>query len=506
MPEARKTTIFILAVLISFTAGYWLHRNNAGSEARVTRRILYYQDPMHPAYRSDKPGIAPDCGMQLEPVYSGEDAEATTGPLAPGAVRINKERQKLIGLRTIPAVKSAGQHVIRVLGRVAADETRVYRIAAGADGLIQTTSPAAVGDTVRANDILATAYTREVLTAQQGYINSLIALEGGFGQSGLAPGTHRMKTMPVPADADQNNPQAQQLAYLKMQLRVAEDQLRSFGVSGPQMAEISKSRLANGVVEFRAPSSGLVVLRSVNSGQRIERGTELFRVADITHLWVLADLFESDAGSVRPGIPARVQYQGRTFPAAVSPALPQFDTSSRTLRTRLEVSNPRALLTPGIFVEVEFDVREPEGIAVPAEAVLDTGQRKIVFVSPSEGVFEPREVTAGARFGGRVQITKGLNIGDQIVVSGLFLLDSESRLKLAATTAQTPVALGSQAGRTNTTDPVCGMQLAISAAHSHVVYQGETYYFCSETCRRNFDKAPASYTSKAKASSAGGRP
>jgi Cu(I)/Ag(I) efflux system membrane fusion protein len=460
---------------------------------------------MHPAYRSDKPGIAPDCGMQLEPVWAdgSPGPEAPADSIAPGAVRIDPRRQQIIGLRTAPVTRSSGHHVIRVPGRIAADETRMYRVSAGSDGLIQVTSTAAVGDTVRANDLLATAYTREVLTAQQSYINSLMALESGSGASLTVPGTHKMKNMPIPADADKSNPQLQQLSYLQMQLRLAEDQLRNFGVSALQLAELGRSRLANGIVEFRAPASGVVLFRNASAGQRIDRGTELFRIADLAHLWVLADLFESDGGAIHAGSPASVRYQGRTIAARMSSALPQLDPASHALRARLEVDNAASLLSPGMFVEVEFDVREPDGIAVPADAILDTGQHKIVFVSPREGLFEPREVTTGARYGDRVQIVKGLASGEQLVVSGLFLLDSESRLQLSAAAAGMPA---SHPGQASFIDPVCGMPIAPAAAQSHLVYEGVTYYFCSESCRRSFDQAPSSYASRARAAASRSRP
>jgi YHS domain-containing protein len=156
-----------------------------------------------------------------------------------------------------------------------------------------------------------------------------------------------------------------------------------------------------------------------------------------------------------------------------------------------------------MFVEVEFDVREPDGIAVPADAILDTGQHKIVFVSPREGLFEPREVTTGARYGDRVQIVKGLASGEQLVVSGLFLLDSESRLQLSAAAAGMPA---SHPGQASFIDPVCGMPIAPAAAQSHLVYEGVTYYFCSESCRRSFDQAPSSYASRARAAASRSRP
>jgi YHS domain-containing protein len=169
----------------------------------------------------------------------------------------------------------------------------------------------------------------------------------------------------------------------------------------------------------------------------------------------------------------------------------QFDAASRTLKVRLELDNPGLILRPDMFVDVEFEIQEPEGISVPYDAVLDSGRRKVVFVSAGQGVFEPREVTTGTRYGDRVQIVQGLHQGDNVVVSGLFLLDSESRLRLAAASAAKP-ALAAGA----TTDPVCGMAVdPAKAAHSST-YNGSNYYFCSPSCKSQFDKDPARFAAK----------
>ena len=180
-------------------------------------------------------------------------------------------------------------------------------------------------------------------------------------------------------------------------------------------------------------------------GQRVDKGTELFRVAEIGRVWVLADLFENESGLVRTGMPARVRYQGRTYHALVGEAR-QFDPASRTLKVRLDLDNPGFVLRPDMFVEVEVDAKEPSGITVPVDSVLDSGRRKVVFVATGDAAFEPREVTTGVRYGDRIQIVNGLSEGERLVVSGLFLLDSESRLQMAAARVhEKPKAAGGSA-------------------------------------------------------------
>jgi YHS domain-containing protein/multidrug efflux pump subunit AcrA (membrane-fusion protein) len=222
----------------------------------------------------------------------------------------------------------------------------------------------------------------------------------------------------------------------------------------------------------------------------LERGAEAFRVADLARVWVLADLFENESGLIRPGAAARVRYQGRVYPASVGDAR-FFDSASRTLKVRLDLDNSGLLLRPDMFVDVEFDVREPEGVSVPVDAVLDSGRRKTVFVSTGPGAFEPREVVAGARYGGRVQIVKGLQAGEDVVTSGLFLLDSESRLQLASAGAD-------KAAPAKQVDPVCGMTVEVDKTTLRSVHEGKTYYFCSRNCKQEFDKNPANYTKKSK--------
>jgi multidrug efflux pump subunit AcrA (membrane-fusion protein) len=169
---------------------------------------------------------------------------------------------------------------------------------------------------------------------------------------------------------------------------------------------------------------------------------EFYRITDLSHVWIVADLFESEAQYFRPGARARIELPNlkRGVSARVSTLLPQIDPSARTLKLRLEADNSSFALRPGMFVDVELTVATPPGLSLPADAVLDSGLSKRVFVDLGNGIFAPRRVETGERFGDRVQILKGLVEGETVVASGTFLVDSESRLRSTAESAHQPAA------------------------------------------------------------------
>jgi len=445
--------------------------------AATGRRILYYRDPMHPAYKSDKPGVAPDCGMPLEPVYADGGAagepEKGEGPasLPPGWVQVSPEKQQIIGVQVGQVEKAPGTQTIRTLGRVTLDETRVFRVAAAVEGWVRNSGPIVTGDMVRKDEVLATFYNRDFLTAQQTYLYAL-------------------NTM----DRFKDNESEDQLKLTKAQMRASEENLEFLGMGETQLREVARTRQIAREIELRAPGAGLVVARNAFAGLRFDRGAELFQIADISHVWILADIFEDEARYFLPGANARVILPnlGRVLQAKVSDALPQFDPSSRTLKMRLEMDNPDYTLRPGMFVDVELPVRLPPAITVPADAVLDSGLKKTVFVVRGQGYFEPRRVETGTHYGDRVEITKGLEPGERIVISGNFLIDSESRMELAA---------AGLSGELNK-DPVCGMDVAedkAKAAGRTSVYRGATYFFCSDHCKQDFDKDPEHYLNRGSA-------
>jgi YHS domain-containing protein len=448
---------------------------------RSAKRILYYVDPMHPAYKSDKPGIAPDCGMALEPVYEGDDLAAKL-QLPAGAVSVAPEKQELIGVRTEVVEKNSGSRLVRTTGRVAADDNRVYRMMAGTDGWIQSLQDSPAGTVVKKDQVLATFYSREFRNAEQAFLGSLASQD-------------RVRGVRDSDDPNRVNDSS---------IRINEEQLKTLGMGEPQIRELRKTRQVTGDITLVSPVDGIVLSRSVSPLQLFEKGAEFYRIADLSKVWIIADVFSDEASVLRPGAKATVQIRelSKTVTATVTDTPPSFDPASRTLKLRLESDNPGLLLRPDMYVDVEFRAPAPTGISIPAEAVLDSGMQKIVYLETSDGVFEPRPVELGSSFGNRVTVKRGLAEGDRVVTAGNFLIDSESRMKPAVLravnekhdgTAPAP-AVANNAG--TTVDPVCGMSLdqkkAIADGHSET-YHGETFVFCSDKCHKKFLHDPAKY-------------
>jgi RND family efflux transporter MFP subunit len=434
---------------------------------------------MHPQYKSDRPGEAPCCGMRLEPVYAdgglpAPAAAASVSTLPAGTVHVNDARQQLIGIRVAAVVKEAAHGWLRTTGRVAPDENRLYRINASTEMWIRKINAPTTGAPVRKDEPLCAFYTTNFLTAAQSYLYILNAVD-----------QLRAAKQDGSAQAASNN----------VQLRQAIELLQNLGVSDAQIIEMAQTRQASALVDVRSPTDGYILARNITLGQWAGPGTELYQIADLSRIWILADLHESEARATSPGMPVRVFAPNLklTFNARVSDVPAVFDAVTRLMRLRLEAENPRRALWPGMFVDVEFPIELSATVSVPSDAILDTGLRKTVFVAHDGGYFEPRPVETGWRFGDRVQVTRGLQPGERIVVAGNFLLDSESRMRTAAAGIQAPAK-----------DPVCGMEvdrIKAKAAGRTSPYQGATYYFCSDQCKRKFDSNPGAYTGRPASSS-----
>jgi Cu(I)/Ag(I) efflux system membrane fusion protein len=419
-----KKILYMLLLLLfaagTFFAGSWYnqHKTSAGNHPS-TRKPLYYVDPMHPAYRSDKPGIAPDCGMQLEAVYAGDPlavVSQSAPSVPPGSVRVDPAKQELFGVRVGPVEEASGSYKLRFLGRVAPDEGRIYKINAGIEGYIQDVSTATTGSFVRKDQVLATFAAPNASMTLQTFVLNLGA-EDRFKKS-----------------AAEGSVEGQSLASVNANLQLRTQQLQNLGMSALQMEEIRRSRQIPDTIKIVSPVDGFVVSRNVSPGQKFERNTEWYRIADLRRVWVMADVFESEAQFLQPGMQVRVSFpdQNKVFPGRVSNVLPQFDATTRTLKARIEVENQGYALRPDMFVNVELPVAFSRALVVPAEAILDSGLSKTVFVEHGKGTFSPRVVETSRRLDNRVQIVKGLRAGERIVLSGNFLISSESRLKEGA--------------------------------------------------------------------------
>jgi len=209
------------------------------------------------------------------------------------------------------------------------------------------------------------------------------------------------------------------------------DGLRSLGLSNSQLRVMAKRREIVHDIRLESPVDGVVLKRSVSPGLRFDRGFEFYRIADLNRVWILADVYRNQLPFIRRGASTRITTagEGRAMSATVSQSEPIFDEATLTLKVRLEAANPQRALKPGMFVDVEFPVDLPATLVVPADAIVDSGLRKTVFVDRGNGHFEPRLVETGWRSGDDVEVTKGLEPGESIVVSGTFFVDSESRMR-----------------------------------------------------------------------------
>ena len=489
-----------IAAVAAIAASYGLGRLHrySSSESKTGRRVIYYVDPMHPAYRSDKPGVAPDCGMQLEPVFAEDGGNAPpSSPLTQlpaAAVSMDGATQPL-GIRLARAEKSSATRTVRVVGRVVPEDTRTYRINSGVDGFIRETYSDSVGVLVRKDQKLAAYYAPEFLAASSGFLAAVQGVPGAVGKDG--------------ARFTPNFPGALAKEGVRS-LQGYTDRLRNIGVSDLQINQMAESRQVPQNIDVLAPADGFILARNISPGQHFERNVEFYRIADLSRVWVVAEVYEQEAQYLRPGGVGQVTLRGggRQLPARITDSLPQSEAGGGTVKLRLEADNPGLLLRPEMLVDVEVPIRLSASVTVPLDALVDSGAAARVYVEHGAGAFEPREVETGWRAGDRVEIRRGVQPGERVVVAAAFLVDSESRLK-------TPVPSRSVATRTTEAtasvpahmvaapkrvrDPSCGMPVdpAKAAASGNTLsYRGATYYFCSGQCKQKFQNDPASLAGK----------
>jgi multidrug efflux pump subunit AcrA (membrane-fusion protein) len=402
-----KLTLTVALLGATFAGGYVVRavRTPRAAAAAPARRILYYVDPMHPAYRSSRPGIAPDCNMKLEAVYADDDEGAQAGrdegrPPPPAASRSAPERQQTIGVKFAVVEPGASTRAIRTVGKVAVDETRVGHVHTRIEGWIEKVFVDFTGEVVRQGEPMLTIYSPEMLASEEELLLAARARD-----------------------------------VMPSLLAAARRRLQLWDLGDDQIDEVLRNGQPIRSVTVRAPMSGFVSERKAFPNQKVTPDSDLYTITDLSRIWIVADVFESDITAIRPGDPAYVMFASGGAPpvaARVSYIQPQVDPMTRTLKVRLDAANPGMRMKPEMFVNVEFGVATAPQLTVPADAVLDSGDRQTVFVDLGDGYLEPRQVAVGERFGDRVAVTSGLAAGERVVSSGTFLVDSESRLKAAA--------------------------------------------------------------------------
>lgn len=342
--------------------------------------------------------------MDLKPVYAAGEAAA-----GPGIVHLTADQEQAIRLETEEAQTSSGTRRVSSVGRVAADEALTYGVSAGVDGWVRRVFADRTGSQVKRGEPLAAFFSKDISAPQQAYVYALQSYA-------------RLKGSP--------SPPADQLSLATQQLARARDNLEFLGMGEGQIEELGRTGTEFSEVQLGAPAAGRILERHVTLGQRFMKGELLYRIANLDRVWVLADVYAEDAawaGAIRG---ARIMVEGKPpLPAEATAIPPQFDEQGRTGRLRLVVNNKGGILTPGMIVNIELEIPARSVLRVHADAVIDSGAAKRVFVAAGDGRYELREVETGRQYGDRVEIRSGLKEGERVVTAGAFLLDSESRMK-----------------------------------------------------------------------------
>ncbi len=365
------------------------------------KKILYYRNPMGLPDTSPVPK-KDAMGMDYLPVYEGEAEDGSTVTVSPG-------RLQRTGVRSEPAERRVVTRPVRAPGTIKLDERRIAIISLRSESFIEKVENVTTGERVRAGQPLLRLYSPEISAASAQYL-SVLNDGSGSGRAAVLEGARRrLENLDVPPEA---------------------------------LAEIERVRKVPTTVTWSAPRDGLVLERSATDGMRAMPGDVLFRIADLSTLWVLADVPEHDLGAVRPGQAVTIRVRslpGEAFAGKIGLIYPQVNPETRTARVRIEIPNPNNLLLPDMYADVEIATGEAKPVlAVPDSALIDTGTRQVVIVDKGDGRFEPRPVKIGMSGNGFVEIREGVAPGDQVVVSANFLIDAESNLKAALQSMAAP--------------------------------------------------------------------
>ena len=384
-----------------------------GATQKPKGKILYYRNPMGLPDTSQTPK-KDAMGMEYVPVYEGEQPDGGAA-----IVKISVDKVQKLGVRTQPAVLRKLAPTVRAVATVQADERRLYTVAPKFEGWIQKLYVSTTGQPVARGEPLMDVYSPDLVSAQQEY---LIALKGMQSVKGASP------------DVEASMGGLKESALLK---------LRNWDISETELQRLQAEGKPRQYITVRSQANGVVLDKPAIEGKRFMAGEVLFQVADLSSVWVLADVFEQDLGAVKLGQSAKIHvdaYPDREFTGKVTFIYPVVTPETRTAKVRIEIPNPGGLLKPSMYGQAQIAAAQGEQsvVAVPDSAVLDTGTRQVVIVQRGEGAFEPRLVKLGKRAGGYVEIRDGVRDGEPVVVSANFLIDAESNLKAALGAFGTP--------------------------------------------------------------------
>lgn len=410
-------TLLIVAGLIiaAAAAGYWFGAGKQRPAAQpppateaaapAERKILYYRNPMGLPDTSPVPKKDP-MGMEYIPVYDGGE------PDTPGVVKISVDKVQKLGVRTELAAPREMTRTIRAVGTIQVNERGLHTVALKFEGYIERLLVNTTGQPVAKGQPLMEVYSPDLVTAQREY---LIAFGGERAVSEASGEVQR--SMQELADA-------------------ALERMRNWDIDDAQLQRLRREGQARRTLTIRAPASGVVLEKPSVAGMRFMAGEVLYRIADLSNVWLIAEVFEQDLGLVHVGQPAVLRvnaYPDKSFAGKVTFIYPSLTPETRTAKVRIEMPNREGLLKPAMFGTVELTAGHTgdAAVAVPDSAVIDSGTRQIVLVDRGEGAFEARPVKLGMRADGYIAVLDGINAGENVVVRANFLIDAESNLKAA---------------------------------------------------------------------------
>ena len=391
---------FVLVAIAAAIGGYWYGTSRVTQpvvppgQNSADRKILYWYDPMVPQQRFDKPGKSPFMDMDLVPKYADEESGA-------GGVTIDPRVAQNLGVRTAEAARGRLERRVEAVGSVVWNERAVFVVQARSGGFVEKLDARAPLDPVEKGQALVELLAPDWAAAQEEYL----LLRRGGKEASLA--------------------------------EAARNRLQLLGMSEEQIGMLEKTGRPQTRITLYAPISGVIAELGVREGMTVASGAMLFRLVDLSTVWVNAEVPEGQGSWLRPGtsVEARVpSFPGQLFRGRVSAILPEVNAATRTLRARVELANPGGRLKPGMYATLGFaEGAGAQALIVPSEAVIRTGERSVVIVADGEGRFRQQDVELGFESGGQTEIRKGLAEGDKVVVSGQFLIDSEANLRATGT-------------------------------------------------------------------------
>ena len=355
---------------------------------------LMYNCPMHPQIIRDKPGTCPICGMNLVPMKDHNHA----GDMPEDAIHIEASMVQSIGVNTVVIAQSALSKSIKVNGTIGIDPQNIAVVNARTMGWIESIPQGTEGTRVSAGQKLASLYSPDLVAAQEDYLQALRAKDEQL----VASARKRLEILGIPASI---------------------------------IDSIQKNMASVRSLPIQAPISGVVLARSIVQGQNVMPGFDMYRIADLSHVWVVGKAYPEDVATLRTGMDVQVALQGmESMPRQGKLVFiaPTVDPETKTTELRVDIKNtPELSYKPGMNADLRIQTPLGNGIAIPSQAVIRTGERTVAIVSLGKGYFAPRSLTLGAKLGDSVQVLEGLSPGDSLVTSAQFLIDSESNLKKA---------------------------------------------------------------------------